>query len=57
MTEGDVVLIGRILFPEQKCAVSCLEKAMFTHPKWKHYNDKESDLLNKCKINNRNIRE
>ena len=31
--EEDVVLIGRILFPEQKCAVSCLEKAMLTHPK------------------------
>ena len=56
MTEEDVVLIGRILFPEQKSAVSCLEKAMFTHPKWKHCNDKESDLLNECKIDNRNIR-
>ena len=46
MTKEDVVLIGRILFPEQKCAVFCLEKAMFTHPKLKHCNGTEGDLLN-----------
>ena len=46
MTEEDVVIIGIILFPEQKRAVSCLEKVMIIHPKWKHCNDTESDLLN-----------
>ena len=39
--QSNVVLIGRILFSEQKCAVSYLEKAMFTIPKWKHCNDRK----------------
>ena len=33
VAQGDVVLIENILFPVQKCAVSCLEKVMFPHPK------------------------